>query len=479
MLVDLKSRNGRFVNGKRIETGAARDRRRGPPGHGAPRSTRSTTRPRHDRRRPAASRVRSPFSTEEPLPEIQPFAGIRYRVPDADLTKVLAPPYDVIPPVVPGRAVRARPAQHRARGAQPRAGRRGLPRRRRDLRAAGWTRACWPRTTQPALYLLEQAFTAEGATLARLGLLARFRAEDAAAGQVLPHEHTRAAAKEDRYKLLQATRANFSPIFLMFRGPGGPLRARAGGRDRRARRVATYTDDGGRRAPPVARHRRARHRGLPGRRWAAEGVHRGRPPPLRDRAALSRRGRRRTARGRSATSRRWTRPACWSCRTTASWPRARRSPRRARSFWAPSCVNDVRGRGLRRARGRAVHHALRVRPGRAGRAGARGGGAAGGRGPAARRTRRRACARSTLLPAPGRAAALLGARRRRRALRALAGGGRGGARPRHAAGWPCCCARRRCGRSWTWPRRGSRCPPRARSSTPSCPSGLVIHPLLA
>jgi uncharacterized protein (DUF1015 family) len=33
---------------------------------------------------------------------------------------------------------------------------------------------------------------------------------------VLPHEHTRAAAKEDRWKVLNATRANFSPIFLMF-----------------------------------------------------------------------------------------------------------------------------------------------------------------------------------------------------------------------------------------------------------------------
>jgi len=30
--------------------------------------------------------------------EIQPFRGVRYRVPESDLPKVLAPPYDVIPP---------------------------------------------------------------------------------------------------------------------------------------------------------------------------------------------------------------------------------------------------------------------------------------------------------------------------------------------------------------------------------------------
>jgi len=36
---------------------------------------------------------------------------------------------------------------------------------------------------------------------------------------VLPHEHTRTAAKEDRWKVLLATRANFSPIFMMFSDP--------------------------------------------------------------------------------------------------------------------------------------------------------------------------------------------------------------------------------------------------------------------
>jgi uncharacterized protein (DUF1015 family) len=37
---------------------------------------------------------------------------------------------------------------------------------------------------------------------------------------ILPHEHTRKAAKEDRWRVLNATRANFSPIFMMFPDPG-------------------------------------------------------------------------------------------------------------------------------------------------------------------------------------------------------------------------------------------------------------------
>jgi uncharacterized protein (DUF1015 family) len=50
-------------------------------------------------------------------------------------------------------------------------------------------------------------------------VLARFRTVNPEDRVVLPHEHTRAAAKEDRWKVLNATRANFSPIFLMFPDP--------------------------------------------------------------------------------------------------------------------------------------------------------------------------------------------------------------------------------------------------------------------
>ena len=71
----------------------------------------------------------------------------------------------------------------------------------------------------PALYLLEQAFAAGQGVLRRYGLLARFRAESPERRVILPHEHTRAAAKEDRWRVLLATRANFSPIFLMFPDP--------------------------------------------------------------------------------------------------------------------------------------------------------------------------------------------------------------------------------------------------------------------
>jgi uncharacterized protein (DUF1015 family) len=177
------------------------------------------------------------------VPEIRPFAAIRYRVPDAELSRVLAPPYDVIPPEYQ-RALYERDPRNVVRLV--------LNRGQGDAgyRDAGETYRRWlaegvlAPDPEPALYLLEQSFEAEGRALTRLGLLARFRAEDPGRGSVLPHERTRAPAREDRYRVLTATRANFSPIFLMFPDAGGRF-ARAAVAAAARPPLAAYTDDGG------------------------------------------------------------------------------------------------------------------------------------------------------------------------------------------------------------------------------------------
>jgi len=152
------------------------------------------------------------------VPEIRPFAGIHYDVGEADLANVLAPPYDVIPPAYRD-TLHARDPRNIVRVILNRtAGEAGYAEAGetfRRLRAQG----VLVQDPHPALYLLEQGFTVEGRTRRRFGVLARFRAEDPERRVILPHEHTRAEAKEDRYRLLRATRANFSPIFLMFPDP--------------------------------------------------------------------------------------------------------------------------------------------------------------------------------------------------------------------------------------------------------------------
>ncbi|HET7294464.1 MAG TPA: DUF1015 domain-containing protein [Vicinamibacteria bacterium] len=176
------------------------------------------------------------------MAEIRPFRGLLYRE-DLDPALVLAPPYDVIPEPQQEALLRRheRNVVRLILAGSP--GEEGYA-------EAGACFARWRadgtlrEDPAEALYVLEQSFDHDGRTLVRRGLLARFRAEDAEHGRILPHEHTRAGAREDRWRMLLATRANFSPIFMMLEDAAGSLdrllQARTG--DMPAR---TYRDDQG------------------------------------------------------------------------------------------------------------------------------------------------------------------------------------------------------------------------------------------
>ena len=247
-----------------------------------------------DRRVPFGGDLgRDPAIRRHPVPGRRPRARARPAL-RRDLT------------LVPGRALRARPAQRRARRPQPHAGRGRLRRGRGDLPPLAGGGMLEP-DASPAVYVLEQSFADGGRTLRRFGLLARFRAEDPERRIILPHEQTRAAAKEDRWRMLQATRANFSPIFLMFPDPRRALRGARRSGDRPPA-GAQYTDDGG------VGHRlwrvdRARpRRPLPGAARRREvATSRTAITATRRRCAIATRPGP-TAPGRSATSRRSGRP---------------------------------------------------------------------------------------------------------------------------------------------------------------------------
>jgi uncharacterized protein (DUF1015 family) len=156
------------------------------------------------------------------VPQIEAFRGIRYLVPDAELNKVLAPPYDVIPPAYQEELYRRDPRNIVRVALNRTPGDAAYP----DAKAhyEQWQREGVLKADEtPALYVLDQKFTVEGRPLRRIGLLTRFLAEDASKGHILPHEHTRKEAKEDRFKLLKATRANFSPIFFMLQDDDGAV----------------------------------------------------------------------------------------------------------------------------------------------------------------------------------------------------------------------------------------------------------------
>lgn len=155
------------------------------------------------------------------MTEIRPFRALRYRQALDRLENLLAPPYDVISEDY-RRSLLARNPLNIARVIlkDPADGDAGYAR-------IGETFAQWRaegalvQDAEPAIYLMEQRFTWEGRGFVRTGILARFKVEPEGSTVIRPHEKTRGPAKEDRFSVLKATRANFSPIFLFFDDPGG------------------------------------------------------------------------------------------------------------------------------------------------------------------------------------------------------------------------------------------------------------------
>jgi uncharacterized protein (DUF1015 family) len=156
---------------------------------------------------------------------------------------VLAPPYDVISPAQRDELY-ARDPHNIVRAVLNRTpGDAGYAEAGETL--AGWIAGgTLKREESPSLYVLEQSFEVNGRPHERQGLIARFRAEDPERRIILPHEQTRKAPREDRWRLLQTTRCNFSPILLMFPDPGGRFFPLASDAKRRPP-LAQFEDDGG------------------------------------------------------------------------------------------------------------------------------------------------------------------------------------------------------------------------------------------
>ncbi len=159
------------------------------------------------------------------MAEIRPFRGLRYATPRLD--PVLSPPYDVIDEAERD-ALEARDPHNvvRLELEKERPGDGGAE--TRYSRSARWleewrAQGVLVRDPRPALYALEQRFTVDGEPHVRRGFFARLRLHPFADGVVLPHERTLSAPKADRLALLEAVRANVSPIFGLFPDDDGAV----------------------------------------------------------------------------------------------------------------------------------------------------------------------------------------------------------------------------------------------------------------
>jgi uncharacterized protein (DUF1015 family) len=144
---------------------------------------------------------------------IEPLPALSYDTRRAGPPRnVIAPPYDLIGPELQDELYSRGPYN---------IVRLELNREADPYQAAARTLDEWLRDgvlaqSAPAIYLYTQRFQAGGRTLARNALLVRIRLEEFSEGRILPHERTFPKAKEDRLRLLMATRLNVSPIFGLY-----------------------------------------------------------------------------------------------------------------------------------------------------------------------------------------------------------------------------------------------------------------------
>ena len=161
---------------------------------------------------------------------ILPFRGLRYNTHQAlDLAMVTAPPYDVISPEQQDDLYDAHP-YNVVRLILNKDTPEDNERNNRYTRAAAYLKewiasGALIRERKPALYLYEQEFTALGHTMMRRGFVSRVALEEFGQGSIYPHEQTFAKHKEDRLKLLKATRCNLSQVMALYGDPGGEVMA--------------------------------------------------------------------------------------------------------------------------------------------------------------------------------------------------------------------------------------------------------------
>ncbi|MCK9485409.1 MAG: DUF1015 domain-containing protein [Dehalococcoidia bacterium] len=159
------------------------------------------------------------------MTEIRPFRGLRYAVPRVDASGVIAPPYDVVG-VEAVSALHERSPYNAAHLENPAGSERERFEGAAKLLRAWQADDVLKRDTKPAYYVYEQrakmpAGALAGKNVTRRCFFARTRLHRPEEGIVRPHEATLEGPREERLRLLRATRTNISPVFGMFLDPEG------------------------------------------------------------------------------------------------------------------------------------------------------------------------------------------------------------------------------------------------------------------
>lgn len=145
------------------------------------------------------------------MPELLPFAGLRFRTDVAGpLSQLTCPPYDVIAPTQRGQLLERSP-YNVVRVELPDGDYAGAA----GALAEWQDRSVLERDSAEALYGYRMTYlSGTGERRSTLGVVGALVLEPPGEG-ILPHEQTTPKAKTDRLELLRATQANTSPIWCL------------------------------------------------------------------------------------------------------------------------------------------------------------------------------------------------------------------------------------------------------------------------
>lgn len=174
------------------------------------------------------------------MPAVLPFRAVRPADNGEPLEGRLSPPYDVIAPDERTRLAGSPhnpvhlilPQDDKGPGTRYAAAAKALERFQAD--------GALVRDTTPAFYAYEQEFQYAGAKHTRRGFFGLLELSAFGERGVHAHERTLSAPREDRFRILEAVRANLSPVFVLYEDKTGKARealdsARAGAPLARAR----------------------------------------------------------------------------------------------------------------------------------------------------------------------------------------------------------------------------------------------------
>ena len=169
------------------------------------------------------------------MAHVIPFHGTLYDPATVgDVRQVVAPPYDIIDSTLQ-KALHDRHPHNVIRlelgYEQPGDGASDNKYSRAAAALKDWLKTgALRRDSQPAVYYhtieYQPPYSAPGTpTKLFKGFLSTVELEEFGSGKIYPHENTRAAAKTDRLNLLEACRANFSPIISLYSDPQNEILA--------------------------------------------------------------------------------------------------------------------------------------------------------------------------------------------------------------------------------------------------------------